>query len=71
MTVGMSVQSDLDEVVAVGLGRQVDVTRAAPVAEDAPDDQALDGDEDRDRDREDDVVEAAVWAACAVAAFGG
>src|SRR6185503_13448725 len=49
----------LDEVVAVGLGREVDVLGAAAVAEDAPDDQALDPDEDGDREREHDVVQGA------------
>ena len=41
------------------LDREFGVGRTAAVAEDAPDDEALDEDEDRDGNREDDVVEAA------------
>ena len=50
---------DLGEVVAVGLRRELVVAGLAAVADDRPDDQALDDEEDHDRDAEDDVVQVA------------
>ena len=48
---------DLDEVVAVGLGRQLVVAGLAPEAERRVDDQALDQEEDHERDVEHEVVQ--------------
>ena len=50
---------DLGDRVAVRLGREVDVLRPAPIADDGPDDQPFDEEEDRHRDEEDDVVQVA------------
>jgi hypothetical protein len=50
---------DLGEIVAVRLRRELVVTWLASVADDRPDDQALDDEEDHDREAEDDVVEVA------------
>ena len=59
MTVGMSVQRTSTRLLPWVWGGRSTSLGAAAVAEDAPDDQALDRDEDRDRDREHDVVERA------------
>ena len=48
ITVGISGPDDLDEVVAVDLGRQLVVAGLAPEAERRVDDQALDQEEDHD-----------------------
>src|SRR3990170_4524409 len=50
---------DLDDVVPVGLRRQLGVRGPTPVADDAPHDQRLDDDEDPDRKGEHDVVQPA------------
>ena len=50
---------DLCEVVAVRLRREDVVTGLAVIADDRPDDQALDDEEDDGGDRENDVVEVA------------
>ena len=72
MIVGTTVQTNSAMLLPWVCGGSVVVARLAPVADDRPDDQALDDEEDHDRDQEDDRVQVADLARPAVVtAIGG
>ena len=71
MSVGMTVQTTSATLLPWVWAGSVVVARLAPVAEDRPDDQALDDEEDHDRDQEDDRVQLADLAPWLVTASGG